>query len=187
MALVAGDRSGAIHRAGEGRYALAASDRSGAFPRAWKGRHALVERPRIARLRRTGCQVRWHADSNRSAPITLCQAACAVRVVGPGMLPRLGSLLFRPTSRSGAAYHKQPIGGLPPSACLPFQARGEASDRLLASSTYLPFQAREEAPNWLPASSTCPPFRVSASQPNPNPGTHGAPGALPLCHGERTR
>ena len=57
---------------------------------------------------------------------------------------RSGVSLYRPTSRAGAAYHKQPIGGLPPSACLPFQARGKAPDRLLASSACLPFRAKRQ-------------------------------------------
>ena len=50
---------------------------------------------------------------------------------------------------SGAAYYKRLIRGLPPSARLPFQARGKLPDRLLATSTCLPSRphARVIAPD----------------------------------------
>ena len=44
-----------------------------------------------------------------------------------------GTLMQRKTC-SGAAYYKRLIRGLPPSACLPFQARGKAPDQSLAPS-----------------------------------------------------
>ncbi len=79
---------------------------------------------------------------------------------------RSGVSLYRPTSRAGAAYHKQPIGGLPPSACLPFQARGKAPDRLLASSPCLPCQVQGKAPDRLLASSACLPFQARGKAPD---------------------
>ena len=74
---------------------------------------------------------------------------------------------------SGAAYHKRLIRGLPPSACLPFQARGKAPDQSLAPGTCLPFQARGKAPDQSLAPSTCLPFQARGKAPDQSlaPGT----------------
>ena len=80
------------------------------------------------------------------ARLLICPATCAVRFVGHAPMAAIAGLPFRPTKRSGAAHHERLIRGLPPSACLPFQARGKAPDQSLECSVCLPFPGPGQVP-----------------------------------------
>jgi hypothetical protein len=120
-----------LPRAWKGRHSLATGDHSVPFPRAWKGRHEPV------------------AGGTAGAVHAALDAGSGGRCVHRASFPA------RRKTCSGAAYCNRLIRGLPPSACLPFQARGKAPDQSLAASMCLLSQVRGKAPDQSLAASMC--------------------------------
>ena len=117
----------------------------------------LGERHRIDRLRRpaperifararesarrmqpagSGHDHRWQHTDARGAAGAI---HAALDAGSGGRCVHRASFPARRKTCSGAAYYKRLIRGLPPSACLPFQARGKAPDQSLAASAQSAF------------------------------------------------